>query len=537
VNWAWAWALVDGFAAAGVRHAVISPGTRSAPLTLACLRHPALQCHTLLDERVAAFFALGLAKADGVPALVIGTSGSAPANWHPAVVEADAGRHPLLLLSADRPPNDQDCGANQTVSQERLFGPHLRAYHGLPEAQEARGWLASLAARAASQTLWPLPGPVQINLPFREPLLGDCGAVEALPVCKVTIPQARMDAETAKILAEKISGKPGLIIAGSEPQEAAAIARLAEALDCPILADPLSGLRFGKHDRSRVMTRGDLFLRGWAPKPAWVLRFGTVPVSMTMANWLAASGAEEIVVTGGPNWSDPSRHASWMIPAQGVAEDLTPLVTPAEAGWCDRFRWAEAQALPEVPEAAVHRALLEALPEGALLYLGNSMAVRDFDAFSGSSSKDLTVICNRGANGIDGNLSTFLGAAASGRFAAAAALVGDLTFLHDIGGLAAGQGRQGLICLMDNGGGAIFGHLPQAKLPEFSEGWLMPQAADISAAAAVWGHGYVRGGACDVAACLAHPDLTILHLPIDRTASTEAHRASWAAASQLKEPT
>jgi 2-succinyl-5-enolpyruvyl-6-hydroxy-3-cyclohexene-1-carboxylate synthase len=535
LNWAWAMALVDGFAAAGARHAVLSPGSRSTPLALACLRHPELTCHVILDERVAGFFALGLAKADGAPCLLVATSGSAPANWHPAVAEAFAGRHPLLLLTADRPPELQDCGANQTIDQARLFGPHLRAFHALPPAEDRRDWLAGFCARAAGQSLWPLAGPIQINVPFREPLLGTGGVFSPQPACRLTRPEERLPTEGVRDLASRLSGRRGIIIAGAEPQAAAAMAALAEALNWPVLADPLSGLRFGPHDRSRVLARGDLFLRGDAPRPDVVLRFGAFPISKTVASWLSASEAEEIVVAGDPSWSDPQRRAAWMISARNVAGDLTPWVSACSPDWWEAFRRLEtaAGALARPPEAAVIAALLEALPDDALLFLGNSMAVRDFDACSGTGEKRLTVMGNRGVSGIDGNIATFLGAAASGRFSAAAALVGDLTFLHDVGALAAGQGAKALICVLDNGGGGIFEHLPQAVLPEFSSGWLTPQSADLSAAAAVWGHGYIRGQASDVAAGLGRDGLTILHLPIDRVDSVAAHRTLWDAAKLL----
>lgn len=536
-NWAWATALVGGLVAQGVTHAVLSPGSRSTPLALACLRHPDIRSHVILDERVAGFFALGLAKATGAPVILVATSGSGPANWHPAVVEADAAHIPLLLLTADRPAELLDCGANQTTVQPGLFGPHLRASHSLPLPEADLGWLSSLVARFVSQSRWPSPGPVQINIPFREPLLAAPGEPQSLPLCRVSGGASRLDAASLQALAERLSGRRGVILAGASPQDAPAITALAKALDCPILADPLSGLRFGPHDRSRVMARGDLFLRGWSPEPDWVLRFGAFPVSKTIGQWLAACGAEEIVVMPGTGWSDPLRQAAWVIGAEGVAVDLAGLVRPAPKGWCDQFREAEQTRLPAIPEAAVIRDAIEELPDGGLLFLGNSMVVRDFDAFSGTGEKRLMVLGNRGVSGIDGNLSTFLGATASGKFSAALALVGDLTFLHDIGGLAAGQGLTGVICVLDNNGGGIFEHLPQSALPEFRQGWLTPQKADLAAAAAVWGHRYLQAGAADLAKALRLGGLTILHLPINRAASTAAHRALWSAAAQIEEPT
>jgi 2-succinyl-5-enolpyruvyl-6-hydroxy-3-cyclohexene-1-carboxylate synthase len=549
INALWATALVDGLAAAGVAWAVISPGSRSTPLALACLRHPSLTSRVILDERAAAFFALGLAKAEGRPVALICTSGSAVANWHPAVVEADAARLPLILLSADRPPELQDCGANQTIAQAGLFGSQLRALHALPPAETDGGWLAHLAARAVTQSLWPLPGPVQINVPFREPLLapGPLGPTASKPGPKVMLPQLLPAPDALAGLARQWDGCRGVIVAGAEPLPAGPVSRLAEALDWPIFADPLSGLRFGPHDRSRVMAAADTFLRGATWSPDWVLRFGAFPVSKPIATWLAGSGARQAVVSGDSRWPDPQRAADLMIHADpgAFATALAQAVRrPAPDGWLRLVRAAETAAAALVlrhapPEATALRLLLDGLPEDSLLFVGNSMAVRDLDSFSGTMEKRLTVLGNRGASGIDGNLASFFGAAASGRFAAALAVVGDLTFLHDVGGLAAGQGIDATICVLDNGGGAIFEHLPQAILPEFESAWLTPQRADFAAAARVWGHAYRRAEVDGLASLLAEalgtPGVTILHLPIDRAASLARHRALWAGARSLKE--
>lgn len=549
INGLWAMALVEGLTAAGVAWAVISPGSRSTPLALACLRHPTLTSRVLLDERAAAFFALGLAKAEGRPVALICTSGSAVANWHPAVVEADLARLPLILLSADRPPELQDCGANQTVDQTGLFGPQLRAFHALPPAETNNGWLAHLAARAVTQSLWPLPGPVQINVPFREPLLasGPPVAAEVVPGPKVLLPRLLpAEAEIAR-LADQWNGGRGVIIAGAEPLPAGPISRLAEALDWPILADPLSGLRFGVHDKSRVMAHGDSFLRGSSLAPDWVLRFGAFPVSKPTATWLATSEARQAVVSGDSRWPDPQRAADIIIHADpGAFADAVSrtIRRPAPPGWLAMVQAAEmgAAALASrhaPPEAAVLRTLLEGMPDDSVLFVGNSMAVRDLDSFSGTMEKRLTVLGNRGASGIDGNLASFFGVAASGRFSAAVAVVGDLTFLHDLGGLAAGQGIDATVCVLDNGGGAIFEHLPQAGLPEFESGWLTPQQADFSAAARVWGHSYRRAEvdrlAPVLAETLAAAGVSIVHLPIDRAASVARHRAMWAGIRSLKE--
>lgn len=547
VNSFWAEALIGGLADAGVAKVVISPGSRSTPLALACLRHPALNCRILLDERVAAFYALGLAKAEGRPVALVCTSGSAVANWHPAVVEADLARLPLILLTADRPPELQDCGANQTTEQRGIFGAQLRASHLLPPAEADREWLVHLAARAVTQSLWPLPGPVQINVAFREPLLAPASHVAEWPAGgpKIIRPALAPPAREIAGLADRCQGGRGVIIAGAEPLPAEPIVRLAAALDWPILADPLSGLRFGTHDLSRVMAAADTFLRGAALAPEWIFRFGAFPVSKPVATWLKGSDARQVLISPDSRWADPQRAADIVFHADpGVfADALADIVRrPAPQGWQALVRSSETAALRltarhQPPEGAVLRTVLDILPENGLLFVGNSMAVRDLDSFSGTVGKRLSVLGNRGASGIDGNLACFFGAAASGRYDGAVAVVGDLTFLHDLGGLAAGQGIDAVICVLDNGGGAIFEHLPQAGLAEFQAGWLTPQAADFAAAARVWGHAYRRVDADRVDAALAEaldtPGVTILHFPIDRAASVARHRALWTGAQSL----
>lgn len=547
LNAAWASALIDGLVQAGVGRAVISPGSRSTPLALACLRHPDLASRVLLDERVAAFYALGLARAEGRPVILVCTSGSAVANWYPAVAEADAARLPLILLTADRPPELQDCGANQTFDQRALFAPQLRAAHTLPPAEPGRDWLASLAARIVSQSLWPLAGPVQINLPFREPLLETAPPpqVAAKPP-RVILPRLTLGSDDVFALARRIEGRRGVILAGAEPLSSQELVALAEALNWPIIADPLSGLRFGPHDRERIIARADLFLRGAVPPAEIVLRLGAFPVSKAVGQWQGGA-AERIVVSRDTRWPDPGRAATTMIHADPalLAQSLAAAVTrPAPPDWLRLWQSAErrAAALAEQlagPEIELLRSALAALPDHALLFVGNSMIVRDLDDFSGTSAKSLTIMCNRGLSGIDGNLATFFGAAASGRFSAALALVGDLTFLHDLGGLAAGQGLSATIGVLDNGGGGIFDYLPQHSLPEFTSGWLTPQWADFAAAAAVWGHRYQsvepgRFARC-LAGSLACSGVGVLHLAIDRAGSAARHRAVWAASSLSEE--
>lgn len=548
-NRLWAERIIGGLVAAGVAAVILSPGSRSTPLALAALRHPGLDVHVLLDERAAAFFALGQAKARCAPVALVCTSGSAVANWHPAVIEADRGCVPLILVSADRPPELLDCGANQVIDQARLFGSALRAYHALPPAGGDSGWLANLTAQAVLESLWPEPGPVQINAAFREPLLAgdDTDPAPPIPVASPALILPRLTPKDGDLdrLARRIEGLRGAILCGPGAGAPAAVAALAARLDVPVLADPLSAMRFGPHDRSRVMTAQDLFLRQDGLVPDWVLRLGAAPVSKILNQW-ASRAKERWVVAPTGRWSDPNRDAGIMIVADddALTEGLAARVrVPAPPDWMSSFRAAEAEAQGVIAsqgpdEAAVIAQLLDLLPDNALLFVGNSMAVRDLDTFSGTSGKTLTVMGNRGASGIDGNLATFLGAAASGRFSAALALVGDLTFLHDLGGLAAWKG-DATIAVLANGGGAIFEHLAVAGIlprAEFAQGWLTPQSADIAAASAAFGCHHSRtvpDGAEDaLAEALARPGVSVVEIVIDRDKSVRDHRALWSALAQ-----
>lgn len=553
LNLRWAMALVDGLVAAGVDRAVISPGSRSTPLTLACLRHAGMKSWIQVDERSAAFFALGLAKAERRPVALVCTSGSAPANWFPAVVEASYGLTPLLLLTADRPPELRDCGANQTIDQVGLFGGQVRASHELPPAQSApqalRG-LGFVAARAVDQSRWPLPGPVHINVPLREPLVpsGALPAYAAATPRAVSYPVMQPPADEIAVLAKALSGRPGLIVCGEgihREDFPAALARLAEALACPVLADPLSNLRYGAHDRSRILGRYDAFLRrgdfAGSQRPEWVLRFGALPVSKPLQNYLAACDCAHILVEEHGRWPDPLHQTTRLLRAEPAAvcsalAAEAPL--PAPAAWLAGFAAQErragalADAAGKPVEAEVVASLTRRLA-GACLFSGNSMAIRDLDCFAAGGDVPLRIVGNRGASGIDGNVSTALGlATALGK--PVAALLGDLAFYHDMNGLIAARGTNITFVVLNNGGGGIFGYLPQAGLEDFERAWLTPIGLDFSHAARMYGLNYrkVESGAdfdAALAAALAHDGPDLIEVAVDREASVDRHQAYWAA--------
>ena len=517
LNFLAARALIDGLAAAGVTEAVISPGSRSTPLTLALLREPRIRCTITVDERSAAFFALGLGKARRHPALLVATSGTAPANWLPAVIEACQADVPLLLLSADRPPEIRGWGANQTVDQTGLFAAFVRAHHDLPAPSLQPGQAFSpesawrLAARVVEESRWPQPGPVHLNLPFHEPLIpgDDIPPLATAPALHIAPPQTLPDAAGIDALAERISGRPGLIVCGELPAGDAcrknalfsALTVLSARLASPLLLEPLSGLRYGPHwaslsDGALPCTR----YAQWSPealageRPEWLLRIGPWPVTRALQS-LAASAAWQALIDPTPAWHDPLQRLDLLLRADPLAACTALLarpLAPAPAAWRARLAALESRPPTSSPAARRIAAVLAALPEATPLLVGNSLAIRELDHHGGWQHKTIDLFGNRGASGIDGQVSTAAGiAAARGR---CLALLGDLTTQHDLGGLALARGRSLVVVTVNNGGGGIFDQLPQAALPEFIAGWRTPQTIDFAAAAATFGIAYRHAG-------------------------------------------
>lgn len=501
LNYCWSEAMIAGFVAAGVTDAIISPGSRSTPLALAMLRQARLRCHVVIDERSAAFFALGIAKASRKPVLVLATSGTAPANWLPAVIEASQSGIPLILVSADRPPELQGCGANQTIDQIGLFGAHVRASHalGTPHDGFDHGYLHRFAARTYEQASWPHPGPVHINQPFREPL------IPLALTSPASIPETIRAARPALLPAidhirdfsQQISGRPGVIVCGEMPETDGsrnAITTLAASLNCPILAEPLSGLRFGMDDRSHLCIRYNTWLADSSFRdrhpPQWVIRFGAFPVTRHLQNYVAGIHGPHAVVESWPRWSDPTHRLTHLLraePAEVCSALLDERPNPAPVGWAQAFMDKEVSAA--APAEAGHiGVLLNELHDGTHLFIGNSLAIRQLDTHSGCSRKAIHFYGNRGASGIDGNISTAMGIAAV--HGNVVALLGDLTCQHDLGGLALAQGRNVVIVAVNNNGGGIFDHLPQHSLPEFEQGWRTPQQISFQHAALTFGLGY-----------------------------------------------
>jgi len=523
-NLAWADALVAALVAGGLRHAVLAPGARSAPLAVACLRRAELDCQVISDERAAGFFALGIGKATGRPALVLTTSGTAAANLLPAIVEANLSATPLIVITADRPPETLGWGANQTIDQTKLYGDQVRAFHALPPPDDAvtSDFLGALAARLIETALWPHPGPVHLNAPLREPLLPETlpPPPEVPAPLRLNAPQPAAPDDLAA-LAARLSARPGVILCGAARYPAGfaeAVTRLAARLDAPLIAEALSNLRFGAHDISRIIAHAAHFLmRAELPAPAWVLRFGAFPVSRVLERWLASLTASEHLLVAPPGaWPDPLWQCG--APLRGdpltTVEALAEMCRPTSAEFCRTWLQAEAATAASLErhcrdsatlsEGCVARATIDALPDGAQLFIGNSLAMRAVDRYGGKSGKRLTLYGNRGASGIDGNLATAAGIAhATG--APTLALIGDQTLLHDCGSLALAARHDLGIMLLDNGGGGIFAQLPfAAALPPtlLERGFIAPARIDWASLARAFGlrHQRVERGAALAAA-------------------------------------
>ena len=557
-NLLWAYALIDGLASRGVTQAVISPGSRSTPLVIACDHHPAIQIRVQVDERCAAFFALGLAKQSQQPVILIATSGSAPAHWFPAVIEANHSTIPLILLTADRPPELHGWGANQTTDQQRLFGSHLRAFYDPGPAENEtlpRDQLHKLGREIATQAMQPHPGPIQVNMPFREPLLPSSNIClpESATAQRNTAAPATPDATLIEAIIRQIAGKPGIILCGASDLGATfaqAVGRLAESLDCPILADPLSNMRNGGHDKRRVIAHYDAFLEPAAEaiRPHWVLRFGALPVSKALLQYLEKTQAPQLICDPYQQWPSLPPHGKLSIATDPILlceAIIAKQPTPAPKAWCAAFGRLEQRAAtimtPETVEdhpfeGEIVDTLLDCLPDRSLLFSGNSMPIRQLDSWSGVRDKQIQIAANRGVSGIDGTISTFLGMA-QGDYSVAVALMGDLTFYHDLNGLLAAAGEDLVIVLINNIGGSIFGYLPQSSLNSYEHYWNTATDLNFQHAATLYGLGYKQVTQqstfrATLEQSIASGGPQLIEVMIDRDYSIERHRHYRAAVAQ-----
>ncbi len=494
-------AFVDELSRCGMTDACTSPGSRSTPLVLALARHPRLRAHSHIDERSSGFFALGIAKATGRPVAVACTSGTAAANLSPAVIEAAEARVPLIVLTADRPPELREIGAGQTIDQIKLYGTAARWFFevGNHEVTDERvAWARALACRAYAVATGERPGPVHLNWPLREPLVPTAPQqpVGGRPGGRPWVDIHRPDPVAAPLADHVTAAARGVIVAGRDDRGLApAIPALATAAGYPLLADPLSGARRGAAAIAHYdsLLRDGEFARRHAPEV--VIRVGDLPTSKPLRAWLAGlDGARHILVDPEWAWQDPASVADVVLRA-----DPRLLEPPAAADPAWLRAWLEADATAataidhtladELSEPNVARTIATSLPSGATLFVAASMPVRELESFWPVRDDAPRVLSNRGANGIDGTLSSALGVAAVSD-GPVVALIGDVAFAHDIGGLlAASRLRLSLtIVLINNGGAAVFDYLPIAReLDVYEQHIATPTGLDFERASALYG--------------------------------------------------
>ncbi|MSQ30438.1 MAG: 2-succinyl-5-enolpyruvyl-6-hydroxy-3-cyclohexene-1-carboxylic-acid synthase [Dehalococcoidia bacterium] len=582
-------ALLQSLSRNGVRHFVVAPGSRNTPITIAATAPGSpFRVWLHLDERSAGYFALGIARQTGEPVAVCCTSGTAVANLLPAAVEARLSRVPLILLTADRPPEARDIGASQTIDQVGIFSTHVKWAADLPAADagaidDLERYAAAAGARAAAIACEAPAGPVHLNVPLREPLVDidseelpfDLGAPEVRRA--VAAPSVPAPAEVARVVSA-VSGRRGVIVCGPESAglPASAITSLAAILGWPIVADPLSGLRAGRHPLDAVIDRADVLAREPAftdpATPEVTIRFGAAPTSKPLNQWLTTlgdargrGGATQIVVdmavAAGGGWRDPDLRAVLGVAADPGAFCSTLLEaldarSGARAEWLPLWRDANAaartaldEAIADIREPFEGQAVVDlagALSEGSTLVAGNSMPVRDIDSFFPNMDRAVRIVGTRGASGIDGVTSSAVGAAAAasvGAGGAVALLIGDLSFLHDINGLWPVR-RHDLsltVVLVNNDGGGIFSFLPQrTSMPaRFEEWWGTPHGLDLRHAVALHGgrhalmdHGPTSGASAAIGDALQRPGLNVLELRTDRDRNVALHQQVWARATE-----
>ncbi|WML25217.1 2-succinyl-5-enolpyruvyl-6-hydroxy-3-cyclohexene-1-carboxylic-acid synthase [Neobacillus sp. OS1-33] len=488
-------AVVAELIFSGVTDVVVSPGSRSTPMAMVMAEHPDLKVHIHVDERSAAFFALGIAKSLNRPVAILCTSGTAAANYFPAIVEARYARVPLIVLTADRPHELREVGAPQAIDQIHLYGKHVKWFSemALPEkSEEIIRYARTVCARAVAITTSAPAGPVHLNFPFREPLIPkldeELFELNERPngYIKVQNGDLTLSDEHFQEIAKRLTKtNKGVIICGNmgDPEFPKAVTQLAEQLNFPIMADPLSQLRSGQHSLENIIETYDTFLRVDDAKsflkPDVILRFGAMPISKALTIFLKENGsAEQYVIDGGGGWRDPSALSTNMIFCNEslFCEKLLTYTVPNSSS---EFltKWKKINELTkenmnalrdirELSEGKLFYQLAEMVPEGATLFVGNSMPIRDLDSFFLNNNKAIKVMANRGANGIDGTVSTALGAALYSK--SIFLVLGDLTFFHDLNGLIAAKlyNIDINILLVNNNGGGIFSFLPQSEHPK-----------------------------------------------------------------------
>ncbi|TCP29841.1 2-succinyl-5-enolpyruvyl-6-hydroxy-3-cyclohexene-1-carboxylate synthase [Scopulibacillus darangshiensis] len=558
-------AFVDELSACGVEHVVVSPGSRSTPLAMLLNAHSDIRVWMNIDERSAAFFALGIAKASGRPAALLCTSGTAAANYYPAIVEAKLSRVPLIVLTADRPHELRGVGAPQAIDQIKLYGDNVKWFQEmpLPGLDEQTLLLSRTTARRAIMTVTTQPlGPVHLNFPFREPLvpdftvdnIWDSGKTSSTEFSMVTGENEISDSNFDKLTRSIQQLKRGLIVVG--PQVNSELAELAaligERLGFPVLADPLSQLRTGNHNKMPIIDCFDSFLRDTLITetfiPDGVIRIGAMPVSKPFLLYLnKIKPSRYIVIDEGEGWREPTQLATDMVYSDPIrlCKRLLNQLPPnpsAEPSWLTGWNKVNQAAKNEIKmfleekhwhEGQIISELSKLLPKNAYLFVGNSMPIRDLDTFLLNQTGRINTMANRGANGIDGVVSTALGVSAVSK--SVNLVIGDLSFFHDMNGLLAGKlyNLNATIIVVNNDGGGIFSFLPQAgEAVDFEQLFGTPAGLDIEAVANLYNADYKQAVTWEefADAYLTYQKvqgLKIIEIQTNRKDNTEKHRMLW----------
>jgi 2-succinyl-5-enolpyruvyl-6-hydroxy-3-cyclohexene-1-carboxylate synthase len=543
--------FVDELAAQGVDFACISPGSRSAPLAIALQRHPKIRVLVHIDERSSSFFGVGLAKATGKPVVLLCTSGTAAAEFHPAVVEASHSRTPLIVLTADRPPELRDVGANQAIDQQHLYGSAVLWFFdpGAPveSASGPRQW-RRLAARAYAEATG---GPVHINLPFREPLVPTPGE---LPIALGTPGQSISAGRTmptpgqVTTLASALQRAQRPLVIAGEMRDGDRLAPALARLGLPVLAEPSSQLR--RAETGCAVESYEALLRaGWSLQhgPDLVVSLGGAPTSKVLGAWLAAASAPTFLIDPDRLWRDPDQVASHVMVCdpQALLEALPAMDRNAwREEWMSAGKRATAAIAATFVSTPLHeghivRALAARLPDNGQVFVGSSMPIRAVDSFWPYAKTQQRFYGNRGASGIDGLVSSGLGLAAGRSNVPTVLLLGDLSLYHDMNGLWAlrRHGLRATIVVCDNNGGGVFNFLPQAQHQDvFEELFATPLGLDFAQVARLYDLVYSpvtdrAGLEPALVDALAAQTPTLVVVKFKREDSVNGQRTCWEAAS------
>lgn len=519
-------ALVDEISALNIQNVVISPGSRSTPISMLVKEHPKLKSYIAVDERGAAFFALGIAKSTRQPTVLICTSGTAASNYLPAISEAKESRIPLIVLTADRPHELRDIGAPQAMNQIGLYGSFVKNFIelALPEASEAMYQYARSSINRLYRSCVTAPmGPVHMNVPLREPLVPNFAIEDLFSAGKrknsahtiLTETLATISKETRNEIIELFQLKrKGLLVCGPYVSDEAlkSIIALGSLLDYPVLCDPLSNGRTINNDDSNVIDTYDTFLRFDeivdSLESDIIVRFGAMPVSKTFNLYIQKQkDCELIVIDEGDLWRDPTLKATQMISCDDIEFchaiiDAFQEKTSLELDWLNKWKTInektkyglqQAEQFEEFFEGKIVQVLAKNLTEESTLFVSNSMPIRDVDTFLHNQSKKLKIACNRGVNGIDGTIATALGMAAAGE--SVTLLIGDLSFYHDLNSLVLSKLHHLplRVILVNNDGGGIFSFLPQSKEEKHFEALFgTPLGLEFEHATALFGGAHTK---------------------------------------------